>query len=69
MGEKLGPQVVSEKTIFRSLDLPSGRDWAWYGDLNVVALRRGLDGDGKRRALAELVEHWHLEHVGSVELV
>lgn len=59
--------VASEETIFRMLDLPPGRDWAWYPDLNVVGLRRGLDLDGKLRAVGELQEQWRTQHLRLVK--
>lgn len=54
---------MSEETVFRVIDLPDGQDWAWYPDLNVIGLRRGLVGVGRMRALDELYRHWRREHL------
>lgn len=51
-----------EETVFRTIDLPDGQDWAWYPDLNVVGLRRGLDCASKLRAIDELQQHWRRSH-------
>lgn len=54
---------MPEETVFHAMDLPDGEDWAWFPDLNVVGLRRGLDWAGKLRAIDELQRHWHGEHL------
>lgn len=54
---------MTEETVFRTIDLPPGRDWVWFPDLNVVGLRRGLDLAGKLRAIDELQEHWRRENL------
>lgn len=40
------------------LDLHPGQTYAWYPDLNIVALARGLDEAGEQRALDDLQAEW-----------
>lgn len=60
---------LNEETVFVPLDLPDdlGRDWEWYADLNIVALRRGLDVEGRMRAVEDLIATWKREHLRIVE--
>jgi hypothetical protein len=44
---------MAEDTIVVHLDLPYGRQWVWFGDLNTLALARDLDADGRARALGD----------------
>jgi hypothetical protein len=59
--------VAGEETKFVTMDLPEGQDFQWFGDLNVVALRTGLDCAGKQRALDELHRTWRRRHLSLVE--
>lgn len=54
---------MTEETVFRVLNLPGGRDYIWYPDLNVVALRRGMNCEQKMLALDEFQSHWRREHL------
>lgn len=56
-----------EDTVFRTIELPDGVDWAWYPDLNVVALSVRLDCEGRQRAVDELQVHWRRSHLRLVE--
>lgn len=58
---------MSEETIFRTMSLPDGQDWAWHPDLNLVALSDRLDCEGKIRAVDELQRHWKRAHLRVVE--
>lgn len=49
---------MPQETLVVTFELPFGRDWFWYADLNIVALSPRLDAAGRERALAELQEHW-----------
>ena len=59
---------MTEKTLIKTLDLPLGQDWEWFGDANIVGLSRHLDAAGRERALNEVQDHWRrscLRIVGS----
>lgn len=49
---------MNEKTKIETMQLPFGQPWAWYADLNVVALSSTLDERGRQRALDELQDQW-----------
>lgn len=49
--------MLEYATVVR-LDLHEGQTYAWYPDLNIVALARGLDEAGEQRALDELQAEW-----------
>lgn len=57
----------SEETVFRTLDLPPGRDWIWLAEANVVVLSSRLDCAGRLRAVDELQKHWRRSHLRVVE--
>lgn len=59
--------AVGEDTIIRTLDLPEGQDYAWYPDLNVVALSSRLDCEGRLRAFNDLQSWWRREHLTAVK--
>lgn len=59
--------MFSEDTKFVTLDLPDGREWAWYPDLNVVGLSSRLDCAGKLRAVDEMHKQWRRAHLSLVE--
>lgn len=46
-----GAQIVT-------MSLPHGQAYAWFPELNIVALSSGLDKDGRERALDELQQEW-----------
>lgn len=50
--------MVNEETLIVTVDLPSGRDWAWFADCNTVGLGAHLDAAGRERALTELQDEW-----------
>lgn len=56
-----------EETVFRTLDLPEGRDWVWMPEANVVVLASRLDCAGRLRALDELQKWWKRKHLRVVE--
>lgn len=47
----------TEKTVVVTIPL-QGRDWAWLGDCNVLALSDRLDDAGRRAALVEVGDTW-----------
>jgi hypothetical protein len=49
---------MTEKTVVRTMELPNGRDWLWFADLNVVGLAPHLDAAGVERAYAEMTAWW-----------
>lgn len=49
---------MGEKTKIVTMKLKVGQDWAWFADLNVVALAEHLCAEGRERALSELQIHW-----------
>lgn len=49
---------MNEKTLIKTLELPHGQNWAWYGDANIVVLSPCLDAEGREQALSELQDHW-----------
>lgn len=49
---------MNEETIVKTLELPPGQLWEWYGDANVVALSPCLDAAGREVALDEVQRHW-----------
>lgn len=50
-----------------TMDLPEGREYVWFGDLNVVGLSSSLDCDGRQRAIDELQRTWRRRHLSLVE--
>lgn len=50
--------AVNEETLVVTVELSSGRDWAWYADLNMVGLGAHLDEAGREQALTELQAAW-----------
>lgn len=58
---------MTEETIFKTMDMPEGQDWAWHPDLNLVALSNKLDCAGKLRAFEEVQRHWARAHLSVVE--
>lgn len=64
-----GLRVASEETIIRTLDLPAGRDWVWFADVNCIGLSSRLDCEGRQRAVAELQEQWRLDHLEKIAAV
>lgn len=53
--------VDDERTIVVEIDLPPGRDWRLYRDLDMVALRRGLTRAQQERAVTELQMEWRCD--------
>lgn len=49
---------MNEETLIVTVDLSSGRDWAWYADLNMIGLGSHLDEAGRERAISELQDAW-----------
>lgn len=49
---------MTEMTKIETVPLPSGQDWQWYADANVIALSPELDAHGRERALDEVQDHW-----------
>ena len=49
---------MGEKTLIKTMELPAGRDWEWFGDANVVVLAAHLDEEGRQRALTEVQAFW-----------
>lgn len=58
---------MAEDTVIHEMDLPPGKDWAWFPDANIVGLRRGLDPCGRIAALDDLYSHWRRQHLRVVE--
>lgn len=59
-----------EETVFVEVDgsvLGEGRDWSWLGDLNVVALRRGLTCEAKATVLEDVSRWWRRAHLTLVQ--
>jgi hypothetical protein len=50
--------AVNEETLVKTMELPDGRDWEWYGDLNVVVLAPHLCPARREVALNEVQAHW-----------
>ena len=59
--------MAYEETVFRTINLPDGKDWAYYADLNVLAFGSHLDCAGKLRAFEAAQEDWRLRHLRIVE--
>lgn len=53
---------LNEHTVIVEVDLPGGEDWRWFGELNVLALRRGLDDPARQAAIDEMQLWWRREH-------
>lgn len=49
---------MNEETLVKTVPLPFGRTWEWYGDANVVVLSPDLDAEGRDRALDEVQAFW-----------
>lgn len=49
---------MDEKTLVKTMSLPFGQPYAWYGDLNMVVLCPSLDDAGRKRAMDEVQAHW-----------
>lgn len=48
----------TEHTVVVIITLPPGRDWAWLGDCNVLALSDRLNEAGRQAALVEVGAAW-----------
>lgn len=48
----------TERTVVVTIPLAEGRDWAWLGDCNVLALSDRLDEAGRQRALVQVGVAW-----------
>lgn len=59
--------MAYEETVFRTINLPAGQDWAYYSDVNVLAFGSHLDCEGKMRAFAEMQADWRMRHLRLVE--
>lgn len=50
---------MNEYTLVKTVALPHGQRWAWYGDANVVGLAPCITTAAERsEALAEVYAHW-----------
>jgi hypothetical protein len=49
---------MNEDTLIKTMALPNGRDWEWYGDLNLVVLAPHLCPAQREMALNEVQAHW-----------
>lgn len=50
---------VNEHTLIKTLPLPFGQMWTWYGDANVLALSPNLRTEAERQAaITEALAHW-----------
>jgi len=67
LGGEQEPSPVAEHTIIRTIDLPYDQDFAWYADLNVIALSSRLDCAGRLRALDEMQRTWKRQHLTAVQ--
>lgn len=59
-----------EETVFVEVEgsvLPCGKDWTWLGDLNVLAIRRGLSIDDKAAVLNDVSRWWRGAHLRLVQ--
>lgn len=50
--------MANEKTVIRVMSLPEGRDWVYYGDLNVIGVSDRLDEAGQMVAVLDLQAEW-----------
>jgi hypothetical protein len=50
--------VANESTVIRVMSLPEGRDWVWFGDLNVIGVSDRLDEAGQMVAVLDLQSQW-----------
>lgn len=41
-----------------TMDLPFGQDALWFAEFNIVAVRPGLDGAARERAIDRLQLEW-----------
>lgn len=58
---------IGEDTVIRTVELPEGLDYVWYGDANVLAFSSRLDCAGRMRAVDELQKQWRRAHLKVVE--
>lgn len=61
---------MMEETVFVEVDgsaLGDGENWKWLGDLNVVALRRGLTCEAKAQVLEDITRWWRRAHLRLVQ--
>lgn len=49
---------MNEETLVKTMELPRGQDWEWYGDLNMIVLAPHLCPEGRDRAISEVQKHW-----------
>lgn len=50
---------MNEETLIRTVELPYGQDWLWYGDANILCLSPRLHTEADRQAaITEAVAHW-----------
>lgn len=59
--------MSTEETVFRSLPLPDGMEFAVHADANVVVLSDKLDCAGKLRVLEEIQKQWRRAHLKIAE--
>jgi hypothetical protein len=50
--------VANEKTVIRVMSLPEGKDWVWFGDVNVIGVSDRLDEAGQMVAVLDLQAEW-----------
>lgn len=50
--------MANESTVIRVMSLPEGRDWVWFGDLNVIGVSDRLDEAGQMVAVLDLQSQW-----------
>ena len=55
----------TEETVISMLDLPTGRQWVFLEDCNVLALSPRLDEAGRERAIAEARRECDLRRLGN----
>lgn len=58
--------MAMEDTIVRRLncELPNGRRWEWYPDLNVLALSASVRTcEEREQAISELQDHWRRQWI------
>lgn len=50
---------MNEHTLVKTMQLPFGQPWTWYGDANVLVLSPDLKTEEQRQnAISEAVAHW-----------
>lgn len=57
---------MQEDTIIKTLDLPEGREWAWFADANILCLSPALCPEGRMRAVREAQDWWRRRHLQAV---